>query len=136
MPSYPPPWLKFSGIKGGRLAAAASPATVVSLVVFDIPGDEPARRHVERRCAGRGADRYRIALPARIRLHIEMAQAAPRPDDPRFARNTARLIASAGLTLEAAAARAKKLGIEAAILSDAIDPSGGPSRCPRVARRP
>ena len=31
-----------STIKGGRLAAAAHPARVVSLVVSDIPGDNPA----------------------------------------------------------------------------------------------
>src|SRR5690606_3130764 len=31
-----------SGIKGGRLAAAAAPARVVSLIVSDIPGDNPA----------------------------------------------------------------------------------------------
>ena len=31
-----------STIKGGRLAAAAYPAKVVSLVVSDIPGDDPA----------------------------------------------------------------------------------------------
>src|SRR5690606_7787318 len=32
-----------SAIKGGRLAAAAHPARVVSLIVSDIPGDNPAR---------------------------------------------------------------------------------------------
>src|SRR5689334_22022275 len=31
-----------SGIKGGRLAAAAFPARVVTLVISDIPGDDPA----------------------------------------------------------------------------------------------
>ena len=31
-----------SAIKGGRLAAAARPARVVTLVISDIPGDDPA----------------------------------------------------------------------------------------------
>ena len=31
-----------SGIKGGRLAAAAAPAKVVTLLVSDVPGDDPA----------------------------------------------------------------------------------------------
>src|SRR5690606_12224594 len=33
---------QFSAIKGGRLALAAYPARVVSLVVSDVPGDDPA----------------------------------------------------------------------------------------------
>src|SRR5271169_5177258 len=31
-----------SGIKGGRLAAAAAPARVVTLAISDVPGDDPA----------------------------------------------------------------------------------------------
>ena len=30
-----------SAIKGGRLAAAAYPAAVVTLVISDVPGDDP-----------------------------------------------------------------------------------------------
>ena len=30
-----------SGIKGGRLAAAAAPARVVTLAISDVPGDDP-----------------------------------------------------------------------------------------------
>jgi hydroxypyruvate reductase len=30
-----------SAIKGGRLAAAASPARVVTLLISDVPGDDP-----------------------------------------------------------------------------------------------
>src|SRR5690606_37880730 len=33
---------QFSAIKGGRLAAAAAPARVATLVVSDVPGDDPA----------------------------------------------------------------------------------------------
>ena len=42
-----------SRIKGGRLAAAAHPARVVSLVVSDIPGDNPASSHPARPCRTR-----------------------------------------------------------------------------------
>ncbi len=31
-----------SAIKGGRLAAAAAPARVVTLAISDVPGDDPA----------------------------------------------------------------------------------------------
>src|SRR5690606_26892160 len=45
----------------------------------------------------------------------------PKPDDPRFARNEVHVIASAAQSLEAAAAEARRHGIEAVILSDAIE---------------
>ncbi|MFN3765551.1 MAG: glycerate kinase [Aliihoeflea sp.] len=119
-----------SGIKGGRLAAAAYPARVVSLIVSDIPGDSPA--HVAsgptvpdsaaRADALSVIETYRLALPEAVMAHIRSAAAeAPMPDDARFAGNEVRVIASAGLSLEAAAAEAERHGIEAVILSDAIE---------------
>jgi hydroxypyruvate reductase len=64
----------------------------------------------------------RIDLPERVMQHLATgAAAAPDPADPRFARNSVRVIASARLSLEAAAARAEAAGIPAAILSDAIE---------------
>lgn len=119
-----------STIKGGRLAAAAYPAKVVSLVVSDIPGDDPALVASGPTVPGAGTRAealdlialYHIDLPAAIIAHIQQPQAdAPRPDDPRFARNEVHLIASAGVSLEAAAKIAREAGIEAAILSDAIE---------------
>ena len=119
-----------STIKGGRLAAAAYPARVVSLVVSDIPGDDPALVASGPTVPGAGTRAealdfirlYRIDLPAAVRAHIETAQAnAPRPDDPCFSRNEVHIIASAGVSLEAAAGVAHAAGIEAAILSDAIE---------------
>ncbi|RUU61738.1 glycerate kinase, partial [Mesorhizobium sp. M2C.T.Ca.TU.009.01.2.1] len=54
--------------------------------------------------------------------HIQSPAAdAPRPDDPRFAGNEVHLTASAGVSLEAAAAEARRQGIGAVILSDAIE---------------
>ncbi len=119
-----------STIKGGRLAAAAYPAKVVSLVVSDIPGDEPAlvssgptiADGSTREDALRIVETWRMDLPAAVMAHLRSPAAdAPRADDPRFARNEVRLIASAAVSLEAAAAEAKRLGHEAVILSDAIE---------------
>ncbi|TCR79065.1 glycerate kinase [Rhizobium sp. BK376] len=119
-----------STIKGGRLAAAAYPARVVSLVVSDIPGDDPALVASGPTVPGAGTRGealdlirlYKIELPAAVMAHMEKAEAdAPRTDDPRFARNEVHVIASAGVSLEAAAETARKAGIEAAILSDAIE---------------
>ncbi|MDW9612006.1 glycerate kinase [Sinorhizobium meliloti] len=117
-------------IKGGRLAAAAHPGRVVSLVVSDIPGDDAAlvasgptiADAASREDALKIVERYRLALPEKVMRWLASAAAdAPRPSDPRFARNEVRLIASAGVSLEAAASRARAAGIEAVILSDAIE---------------
>ncbi|MBN9551950.1 MAG: glycerate kinase [Alphaproteobacteria bacterium] len=119
-----------STIKGGRLAAAAYPARVVSLVVSDIPGDNPALVASGPTVPDTGsrADAlaliaaYNMKLPASVMAHIQSPAAdAPRPDDPRFAGNEVHLTASAGVSLEAAAAEARREGIEAVILSDSIE---------------
>ncbi len=119
-----------SAIKGGRLAAAAHPARVVSLIVSDIPGDNPALvasgptvpDAASRADALKAIEAYGIELPERVIAHLNSPEAdAPRPDDKRFARNEVKLIASAAVSLEAAAAEAKRLGIEAVILSDSIE---------------
>lgn len=119
-----------SRIKGGRLAAAAWPAQVVSLVVSDIPGDNPAlvaswptvpdAAGVQDALAA--VRRYGMTLPPAIMHSLNTATAqAPSPDDPRFQRNTVHVIASASLSLEAAARIAEREGIPAAILSDSVE---------------
>jgi hydroxypyruvate reductase len=119
-----------STIKGGRLAAAAWPAKVVSLVVSDIPGDNPALVASgptvpdtgSREDALASIAAYGMKLPDAVMEHINSAEAdAPSPGDERFAGNEVHLIASAGVSLEAAAAEAKRQGIEAVILSDSIE---------------
>ncbi len=119
-----------SRIKGGRLAAAAYPAKVVSLVVSDVPGDDPAQvasgptvpDHVSRQDARDMVAAWGISLPTRIADWIAGDEGlAPLPSDPVFAGHQTRVIASARISLEAAAARAMELGIPAVILSDAIE---------------
>nr|WP_323784512.1 glycerate kinase [Thalassovita sp.] len=119
-----------SRIKGGRLAAAAYPARVVSLIVSDVPGDDPAQvasgptvpDHVGRAEALAAIRDYGIELPQRLREFLNTApEDALSPDDPRFARNEVHVVASAAKSLEAAAELARAEGIPAAILSDAIE---------------
>ncbi|MER8641916.1 glycerate kinase [Mesorhizobium sp. M1252] len=119
-----------STIKGGRLAAAAWPAKLVSLVVCDIPGDNPALVASGPTVpdSGNRADAlasiaaYGMKLPDAVMAHINSPEAdAPDTDDQRFSRNEVHLIASAGVSLEAAAAEAKRQSIEAVILSDSIE---------------
>lgn len=119
-----------SRIKGGRLAAAAWPARVVSLVVSDVPGDDPcqvASGPTVPDAIGMDDVRamiaaYGIALPEKIRQHFDSGRdLPPRPEDEVFARNEVHVIASAALSLEAAALMARDAGVGAAILSDAIE---------------
>ncbi|MDK1387426.1 glycerate kinase [Sinorhizobium sp. 8-89] len=119
-----------SRIKGGRLALAATPARVVSLVVSDVPGDNPAfvasgptvPDWSSLEDAREIVARYGMVLPERVMAHLASdAARAPSPDGPGFADNEVHVIASASVSLEAAAARAREVGIQAAILSDAIE---------------
>jgi glycerate 2-kinase len=119
-----------SAIKGGRLAAAAAPARVASLVISDIPGDDPAlvasgptlpdaRGAIEARAV---IARYGLSLPDSAARWLDSdACAAPTGLEASFARNTAALIASAGMSLEAAADIAQHAGVAVQILSDAIE---------------
>ena len=119
-----------SRIKGGRLAALAHPARVVSLVVSDVPGDDPAQvasgptvpDASDRNTALKLIDGYAIDLPKRIRHHLDTApDDTPKPSDDVFASHSVSVIASAAISLEAAAAVARKVGVEPVILSDAIE---------------
>lgn len=121
---------ELSAIKGGRLAAAAAPARVHTLVVSDIPGDDPAlvasgptiAIGSHRAEARRLVHLYRLALPRAVaELLAGDDNAAPSPTDPRFARNHSAIIASAALSLEAAADIAAEAGLAAHILSDAVE---------------
>jgi hydroxypyruvate reductase len=119
-----------SGIKGGRLAAACHPARVVSLVVSDVPGDDPAQvasgptvpDAVTRAQARAMVQSWRIDLPPSVATWLAGTQGeAPHPADPVFAGHQVQVIASARLSLEAAATVAQARGVPAAILSDAIE---------------
>lgn len=119
-----------SRIKGGRLALAAHPARVVSLVVSDVPGDDPAQvasgptvpDAATREEARRMIEAWRIALPPRLAEWFAGQDGLPPdPADPCFKGHEVRVVASARLSLEAAAARAAAAGVPAVILSDAIE---------------
>jgi len=119
-----------SAIKGGRLAAAAWPASVLTLAISDVPGDDPAviasgpTVGDPTSCADalNVLDFYHIAIPSELRRRLESGELeTPKPGDPRLANSAFRLIASPRLMLEAAAAEAQRLGITPLILGDAIE---------------
>lgn len=118
-----------STIKGGRLAASTR-ARVVSLIVSDIPGDNPAfvasgptiPDATTRQEALAIVEQYKLKLPSAMIAHLNSPAAdAPKPDDPVFTRHEHFVIASAGVSLEAAAEVARAHGVTPHILSDSIE---------------
>ena len=119
-----------SAIKGGRLALACAPARVVTLLISDVPGDDPdviasgPTLSDASTCAEalEVLKKYQIEVPANIQQHLESGRGeTPKPDDSRFARNSHHIIATAQDALEAAAATARAAGITPYILSDGIE---------------
>ena len=120
----------FSQVKGGQLALAAYPAPVVTLVVSDVPGDDPAQvasgptipNQVSIQDAISFINGYKIAIPTNIKKYFEKAKFnIPSLDDPRFFKNEVKVIASSKISLTASAKKAEELGLKSYILSDAIE---------------
>jgi glycerate 2-kinase len=119
-----------SAIKGGRLAAAAAPARVVTLAISDVPGDDPAviasgstvpdpSTFAEARTI---LAKYAILPPPAVATHLTAAaEETPKPGDPRFARNSFVLVATPQQALLAAAAAARRAGVTPLLLADAIE---------------
>jgi hydroxypyruvate reductase len=119
-----------SAIKGGRLALACAPARVVTLLISDVPGDDPnivasgPTLPDATTCADALAvlRKYGIDIPDNILQHLQSgAGETPKPGDSRFARNSHHVIATAQHALEAAAQTVRAAGITPYILSDAIE---------------
>ncbi|NIO39496.1 MAG: DUF4147 domain-containing protein [Burkholderiales bacterium] len=119
-----------SAVKGGRLAAAAAPAKVVTLAISDIPGDDPSVIASGPSTADPSTfgdalailQKYGINEPASVIEHLQAAKdETPKPGDPRLADNILQLIATPQMSLEAAAHIARGFGIKPLILGDAIE---------------
>lgn len=119
-----------SAIKGGRLAALAAPARVISFIVSDIPGDVVAQvasgptvpDNTTRFDALALIRQYDVKLPLKVMHLLNSDQCeAPGADNIIFKRNKVHLVASASKSLEAAASYARNCGINSFILSDCIE---------------
>ncbi len=108
-----------SAIKGGRLAAAATPARVVTLAISDVPGDDPftiasgptVTDATDPATVTAILARYGVVLPDGVH---------PLPPPPSTLADY-RLIATPGMALQAAAAAARAAGITPLILGDALE---------------
>ncbi|HEX6993220.1 MAG TPA: glycerate kinase [Gammaproteobacteria bacterium] len=119
-----------SGLKGGRLASAARPAAVVTFAISDVPGDDPADIASGPTLPDRTTQRDALEI-----LHgygyprIDALRAVlddprfetPKPDDPTFAEDTVRVVASNATALDAAQAFLEREGLRVVRLGDDLD---------------
>ncbi len=117
-----------SAIKGGRLAAAAAPARVITLAISDVPRDDPAvigsgptvpdaTTFAEARAL---IKRYGIIPPPAVSDRLDQdSDETPKPGDLPV--TDFRLIATPMMALRAAANLARKMGLTALILGDALE---------------
>ena len=119
-----------SAVKGGRLAALAHPAKLITLLISDVPGDDPtdiasgptAADTTTCQDALTIAARYGLDLPESVRRSLESGHGETvKPGDPRLDGQTIHIIAAPQASLEAAAAVARAAGIVPYILGDAIE---------------
>ncbi len=112
-----------SAVKGGRLAELIHPAHLVTYAISDVPGDVPAvigsgptspalgdTANAEALC-----QRFGIALGSGLREAMK-ANPSPQVPDGDF-----RMIATPQMALEAAAERAREVGLSPMILSDCVE---------------
>lgn len=119
-----------SAIKGGRLAVAAAPARVVSLLISDVPGDDPAviasgptvADPTTFADAREVLAKYGIDEPEAVLSHLKDARVeTPKPGDARLARVETKLVARPQDALAAAAAVAREARVTPIILGDSIE---------------
>lgn len=119
-----------SRFKGGRLAAAAAPARVVTLAISDVPGDAPDAIGSgptvpdPTTLADARAVLARFAItpaPAVAAALNDPANETPKPGGPAFAGSAYMLAASPAQSLEAAADEASRLGYRPIMLGDALE---------------
>ena len=111
-----------SGIKGGRLAAAAAPARVVTLAISDVPGDDPAVIASGPTVPDPTTLAEARALMARYRLDTTpLAHGTETPKPGSLDHAEFRLIATPTMALQAAAEAARAHGLAPLILGDALE---------------
>ena len=118
-----------SAIKGGRLALAAAPARVVTLVISDVPGNEPSDiasgptipDPTTTAEALAVLEKYRIDVSPAVDELLRRPEAeTPKPLAAGFEKNEVHVIATSRDALEAAAGFAREHGVNPLILGNTV----------------
>ncbi len=116
-----------SAIKGGRLAAACSPARIVTLAISDVPGNDVSAiasgpTVADATTSGMALDilqTYNLDVPDNVMEHLKSAAAeTPKPGDPVFDKSEFLVLATSDDALDAAAELARESDVEPLILGD------------------
>jgi hydroxypyruvate reductase len=119
-----------SALKGGRLGALCHPARVLTLLISDVPGDDPVDIASgptvadASTCADALAilERHRVEVPPAVwEILRRGAGESVKPGDPRLSRSEVRMIATPQMALEAAARVARDAGVTPWILGDSLE---------------
>ncbi|MDZ4799275.1 MAG: glycerate kinase [Bryobacteraceae bacterium] len=121
-----------SAIKGGQMAARAFPATVVSLILSDVVGDDldviasgitaPDRSTFADALAVLDKYELRARVPGAVRSRLEQGgRETPKHGDPVFEKTRNVIVGSNRLALEAAAEEARALGYQTLVLASTIE---------------
>ncbi len=117
-------------VKGGRLAVAAAPAQVTTLIISDVPGDDPSfvasgptvADHTRLETVREIIARYRVNAPANVTAALNSsANETPPPDTPGLADSDVRIIATARDALNAARRLAEERGYAVTDLGDRLE---------------
>jgi glycerate 2-kinase len=118
-----------SRVKGGQLAAAAWPARMLTLMISDVPGDDPA-------FIGSGPtvgdpssqadalailEKWNVSVPDSVLAALKKPNRVVAPDDERLSRVENIIYAAPRQSLEAAAELARAAGAEVRMLGDALE---------------
>lgn len=118
-----------SRVKGGQLAAACHPAKQLTLMISDVPGDDPGEIASGPTVGDDSTaddalailDKYNVEVAPQIRKAITEASQVVPSDDPRLIHAEARVIAAPAQSLAAAQRAAEAAGLTVRILGDAIE---------------
>ncbi len=120
---------QISAVKGGKLAAAAYPSRMLSLMISDVPGDDPGDIASGPTVGDTGdaaralaaLDTWGVVPPASIAAYLEGGGMPIKPDDERLSRVENVIYAAPSQSLEAAADLARADGIDVRMLGDALE---------------
>jgi hydroxypyruvate reductase len=119
-----------SAIKGGRLAALAYPARILTLAISDVPGDDPAAIASGPTVADPTTfadarailEKYAISPPRTVTRFLEAAEdETPKPGDPQLQSAEFMMIARPAEMLAAAAEEVERAGYRVVNLGDALE---------------
>jgi glycerate 2-kinase len=118
-----------SRVKGGQLAAAAYPARMLTLMISDVPGDDPAM-------IGSGPtvgeastpadavailDHWKVPVPDAVRMALARGSSVIAPEDPRLGRVENRIYAAPAQSLAAAEDMARDAGCDVRVLGSDLE---------------